>query len=263
MGATRGKLCLGAVAVCLVLAGSAYANTGTLDLQYVNYEPGYWVKIHLDGEIHATVGTGVYNLRLRPIGDNGYVPTGEGLGFYPGPQGGIINTFCADVHQYVPSKTEWTTYEVNYPADAPIGDSQPLMESSKANDLKKLFADHAGILETTDDLEAAAFELCVWEIIYEREQPSYSVAWDAGSFYAVDPSTVRDQANAWLQRINNGTATEMDERLRILSNECRQDYAITLETGDQPPIPEPLTMVALSLGVGGLAGYVRRRRGMA
>ena len=36
--------------------------------------------------------------------------------------------------------------------------------------------------------------------------------------------------------------------------------SITVESGGPPPIPEPLTMLAVGLSVAGLGGYIRRRR---
>jgi hypothetical protein len=268
----RGKFLLTAAA-CLLLAGSAYANTstGTLDLRYVECKPAQWVGIHLDSVIQATVGTGIYELELRPLYDpypvppgGKYEPTGEGWSFYEPPlvagASAVLGTFCADVHQSVPSTSRWKTYEVRYPEDAPIGLSQPAMGTDKADDLSRLFANHDGILETTSSLYAAAFQLCVWEIIYETEQSTYSVAYRAGSFYATNSTDVRNLANEWLAPINSATGPAPDVGLRVLSNNCYQDYAITTEIGETPYIPEPLTVLGVFLGVGGLAGYVRKRR---
>ena len=36
---------------------------------------------------------------------------------------------------------------------------------------------------------------------------------------------------------------------------------LELTTAQQPVIPEPMTMPALGMGVAGLGGYVRKRRG--
>lgn len=266
----RGKLLVSLVAVCALLAGRAPANTGTVDLQYVNYTPGLTVGIHLDGVRHSRVGTGVYNLRLRPLYDPApageYTPTGEGWGLYPGPEPGtsaLIATFCCDVHQYVPPASAWTTYEMRLPQDAPIGDDQPPMGTEKAANLRRLFAAHNDAWTTdsaaTNNLLAAAFQLCAWEIIYETQDPFYSVSCDQGSFYATDSDSVADQANAWLEEINGAAGPAPDIALRVLSNPFHQDYAIMLGPGGDP-VPEPLTILGVFLGVGGVAGYLRKRR---
>ena len=38
---------------------------------------------------------------------------------------------------------------------------------------------------------------------------------------------------------------------------------VVATTGDLAPVPEPLTMIALGMGIAGLGGYIRRRRAVA
>ena len=98
---------------------------------------------------------------------------------------------------------------VNTVNDAPIGgDNQAWgtehMGPGKAEQMAWLFAAHAD--DVVDDGTAAAFQLAVWEIAYERSG-TYDVT--AGEFYTSTNKSWVDIANPWLGSVFSGPTTGM------------------------------------------------------
>jgi hypothetical protein len=203
--------------------------------------------------------TGQYNLLLNPS----YTPTGEGVQVYAEATNGIIGTFCADTRQLAPSG--YQVYDVYMPEDSPIGYA---MGGTKADDLRKLFTGYLGGLAvgdaTTRANNAAAFQACVWEIINETTA-TYQVhkipGTTKGSFYMDEywGSGWLTTADTWLASLA-ARPVPTNSGLRVLVNPGYQDYALTIvPQNPNPPVPEPVTMAGLLMGLGAAATYVRRR----
>lgn len=267
----RGKPSL-LLAAFLLLAGTAYADSiedkslGTVMLRYVNCSPRGVATIYLDGVQLGTVYTGQYNLELKPD-YTPPTPDDEGWDVYDAAdydQYGrlIVGTFCADVRQYAPTGTTWRLYHVYMPEDGPLcgpaTDPNPDAMGARADDLRRLFSNNFGVWEDgiNDDNEAAAFALATWEIIFETTG-TYKVSSGEGRFYTTSTAGFVGLANQWLNELPNGST---DVNLRILVNEDKQDYAVVVSGDGDEPIPEPLTMLSVCLGLGALGRYARRRR---
>jgi len=244
------------LAALLVLAGVAQANSlGQVSLKYVECDPKQAAYTYVDGVKKGPFYTGTYKLELDPavqVGAEAVTLVESAAPSY------VISSNCADLMEYAPGNFQ--LYDIYLPKDAPIGGGQGPMDPDRPADLRRLFDRHLG--KVVDDNTAAAFQACVWEIIYEGTG-DYDVNYlsdDKGTFYVEEysGSDWRLTANGWLDDL--GTV-DPDIGLRVLANMGAQDYAITIAgLGSRPVIPEPLTMLGVFLGVSSLAGYVRRKR---
>ena len=108
-----------------------------------------------------------------------------------------------------------------------------------------------------NNLAAAAFQLAVWEIVLENDANPYNVDSDQGAFYATSGPSAVEQANEWLAEL--ASLEFVDIGLRVLTNPDKQDFVVRIPGFGSPEIPEPLTMLAVGLGVAGIGRYVRRR----
>jgi hypothetical protein len=112
-------------------------------------------------------------------------------------------------------------------------------------------------------IQAAAFQAAVWEIINEDAGTAYSVTKLNGATYASyggsAPAWVT-QANTWLTSVWNDTNPAPDIGLRVLANSSTQDFALVVPCLGSNPIPEPLTMAGVALGLCASGAYVSKRR---
>jgi len=101
--------------------------------------------------------------------------------------------------------------------------------------------------------------ICIWEIVYETYKPigGYDLTTDDtgsstdlsdGGFY-VNSNADTATANSWLDSLD-GTGAKMP--MRALISDTYQDFLY--------PIPEPLTVLGMFLGLGSVGAYIRRRR---
>ena len=271
---------LASAALCLLLAGSASAtSTGWITMSFYNVSPGEGVSYVAPGKSGSTTA-GVYNQKVylnKGWGDlldsdgNG-IPDQEAseliasLGTADGGTGttrwAYASTFCADIKQY--ASGSFLRYDIYEPEDAPIGGGNTAMGDAKAADLRRLFYNYSAyglgtlpyILDTTTygaNQTSAAFQASVWEIIYETS--AYDVKNNA--FKISSTETWTGLSNYWLTHL--GTADPC-LGLRVLVNGDQQDFAIIVPGVGRDPIPEPVTMAGFMLGIGGLGGYIRRRR---
>ena len=269
-------------AVCLLLAGSASAtSTGWITMSFYNVSPRDpdWVTTSM-----GTTLVGVYNQRvylnsgwgdLIDGPDSDTLPDQEAsqliasLGNADGNAGtssawAYASTFCADFKQY--ASGSFLRYDIFKPADAPIGGANNPMGDTKAADLRRLFDNYSAnglgtpyTLGTTTygaNQTSAAFQAAVWNIIYDTDLNVTSGAFHVDLVNGVE-KTWAALSNYWLA--NLGTVDPC-LGLRILVSENQQDFAIVVPGIGRDPIPEPVTMAGLMLGIGSIAGYVRRRR---
>jgi len=249
-------------------------SMGTVDLRYLNTSPAGFATIHRPGSsADETVWTGQYNLELDPS-YTAHSPADATNLLYDAATNYVIGTFCCDVREDAPAGSAYVPYSIVMPEFGPLGVGNTAM-GAKADDLRRLFYRYGGIWQDglgDDNLEAAAFELCVWEIVFETDS-NYSVSPGAGAFYATAtyttswaPTSACDLANGWLADVQNNPGAVPDIPLYVLANNGMQDYAIVIPGagGDGPrPLaeaPEPLTMLGLIMGAGGVACYIRKRQ---
>ena len=246
------------MAVCVLLTGSAMADS--VQVKYLNVSPYRTARIYLGNQYKGHVYAGVYNLGLNPAAGTYSGPEADALVASASPDY-VLNAFCSDIHQNVPSKSGWTTYDIFRPEDAPVGGPNLPggMGVDKAWDLRRLFHQHqdawTGGTSTQNRNAAAAFQMAVWEIVFETG--AYGVG--SGHFRTNSTASWVPLADTWLQQLGTDQP-EVD--LRVLVNEAKQDYAITIPgvgTHDGPSTPEPLTILAVCLGAGSVGTYIRRR----
>ncbi|MBL7134423.1 MAG: PEP-CTERM sorting domain-containing protein [Phycisphaerae bacterium] len=255
-----------AIAVLCMLPGLVQADSlGTVKLEFAGVNPHRHVETYYDGSYLGNLSTGQYIFRVDTDGGDA---TGEGIDVQQmaldnSSNPGYIGAFCSDLFQGAPGSTYWTTYDVEMPEHAPHDGnfSTPYMTDAKADDLRWLYNDR--LASVVSDNTAAAFQLSVWEIIYETSA-DYSVSNQDGIFYTNSPTDVDAVAlaNAWLDDVELQTGDAPDIRLRVLTDPCTQDYSMILPDPSTPPVvPEPLTLLGVALGIGGLGGYIRKRFG--
>jgi hypothetical protein len=163
--------------------------------------------------------------------------------------------YCIDINQTI----NWNyqgTWQIEPLDGAPIGpggDAGGAMGAAKAELLKRLWGNYF------ESGPYAEFQVAVWELLNETTG-TYDVtdgAFYASRSYEVDRTTI----NAWLDEI---TADAYDgpvaELMYAMTSANTQDFAVLIEMGGGGHVPEPVTLAGLMLGVGGLVGYIRKRR---
>lgn len=223
--------------------GAAIASADTVNLQFVSTGAGRNVTVSLNGDSNR-----VFSGQLRHEFSSG---TGLGEQF-----SGEMFTFCTELTQYVTSSSK--EYRVTPPEDV----STPAMGAQKADALRNLYNFAAGQESQSgqDANYAAAFQLAVWEIVYDFDtiEGIGSLDVDDGAFEATNISnnaSIEAAIRAHLSTFFSAAMTEGQPNrvLYGLWNESKQDQLIGM-----PMVPLP------SAGLMGLAGLgviaSRRRR---
>jgi hypothetical protein len=263
---------LAVAALSLLLAGNASAvSSGWITMSFDSANPGEGVSFVAPGKSASTIA-GVYNQRVyldsTKYGD--YVDQEatkliDSLGTVHGSgteRWAYAQTFCSDVLQYASYSA--LTYDIYKPEAAPVGggNNPGGMGDAKAAALRKLWYNYGSyglgtqyVLGTTTygaNQTSAAFQMSVWNIIYDTD---FDVK--TGSFRITSGNTSRDLANFWLGHLGTD---DPDIGLRVLVNQNQQDFSIIVPGVGSEPIPEPVTLAGVMLGIGSLGGYIRRRR---
>jgi hypothetical protein len=233
------------------MASSALADlSGTFQLKETGTSPGLggfklWNKYFQSGV--SGVLAGHYNFAIQP----GSSVTAPGIT----DSSGLPTTgFCIEMQYSTTSSYKW--YDLVALSDAPVSaypnnDSLP-MGAAKATDLAKLWAAHYNdtIGSNTD---AAAFQLAVWEIVYENAS-SWNVTSTSdvtNGFKATGNSAALNLANTWLGELANGDYVAVAPNLAAYSNATYQDYMV------QVPAPGAILLGMMGLG---LVGWIRKRK---
>ncbi len=99
---------------------------------------------------------------------------------------------------------------------------------------------------TANKQMAEAFGTALWEIIYEA-LPASPASWDVNSGTGFHATGIEQAAtaNAWLHQLN-GDKAYFENNLAATSTLNGQDYLVLLPVS---PIPEPATLLLLTLGI--------------
>jgi len=241
--------------LCLVVAGAAHATTITMQFQDADPAEGVTAKAW-SGPNASDPGT------LRSVGTLG--------GYYNWKKTGgdyaeiVLNqefsTFCIDVAQTISYGGTYTyTVEDITNAPDPTTYSGGTISAAKKEALQKLYSRNLGLI-AGDATKACGFQIAVWEIVFEHwtYPPNFDVT--DGSFTATDNPGAVSAATTMLGTINASWAMgELVPDLVAFVSPCKQDQMWLVPGGDQPYVPEPVTMLGVFMGLMGVGGYVRRR----
>ena len=230
--------------ISLVGLVGASANASTINIKHTGYGAHDNVVVyHNNGsEIKRVNAPGGVYMFDKSGG------TGEGNYWQDGQK--TVFGFCMDLYQYTP-RSSYATYNVIMPENGP--DPYGPMGTTKADYLRELWAKYfdpswVGNGPFTYDQNAAAeaFDVCIWEIIYENPANGYDVT--SGDFYVKYYSMEKPaMANAWL---NSLTGNGPFANLRSLSSHKHQDMLTQL--------PEPATLGLIVIGMATLTSTRRK-----
>ena len=234
----------------LVVPGASWATIlGTVEVTHSDYGAHDITAVWGAGETGMTTHAGVYML-------NKSAGTGEG-NIWPN---GALAGFCIELNEDAPD--DIFQYDVVMPEDAQNSFLGSDIGTEKADYLRELwgrFYDPAweagGPYSFIQNINAEAFAIAVWEIIYEA-LPTPANPWDVTSDGTPGPGGFEcffadmTTANNWLSQLD-GTGPMAD--LRILVHNGQQDYLVA--------VPEPASMILL--GLGGLLTLRRKMKAIS
>jgi len=191
-----------------------------------------------------------------------------------------FTTFCIQLNQYLTDPQVFTV--VDDLKDAPIGgNGTAIMGQNKALALANLWAAYGSVAtNNTDDVsyvgnaaqEAAAFQVAVWEIVWEdwtlsgdtpvglnvQTKNGGSATSTIGLSFTGD-STVLALATSFLSSVSLSSSADYAD-LKGLVTENAQDQAFYVGTGGNPvPLPAAAPAVLACLGLAGLTARRRRK----
>jgi hypothetical protein len=214
--------------ICSILAVAAIAgaaNADTVKLQFAGKGAGS--NVNITGPGYAG---GVFAGQLRHAFTDG---TGSAAAWT-----GTQTTFCVEVGEVVTNIP--MTYQVKDLAEVP---GYPgAMQDDRAEAVSVLYGLAAGAQFGTNNTLAAAFQVALWELVFDFEfGDSSSIDLVGGAFKLNTTGSVRTQAELWLSQISGNYGTGSTP-LVGLHNHGKQDQVLMV------PLPAPLAM--------GLAGLV-------
>jgi len=222
---------LAAILACPVMAGPTLGDT--INVSTYNYNVGLGVRIY-NPVTAANQDTMASIFKLN----SDY---------------GTLYGFCVDLYDtaYVPSK-----YEGVQVADLP---SDGYMGLPKAQAIGKLYSMAYTNSVKTSNIDAAAFQLAIWNIVYDTDATvtggTFKVITDDGIYGNVN--SAKAKADGWLAALPNWTGTAGILGLRNINDNFTeskyQDYVI--------PVPAPGAILLASMGMG-LVGWLRRRQAL-
>jgi hypothetical protein len=230
-----------AIAIGLGCFAATASAVTTTDATFNSVSPGATFNYNLNGSGGSTTA-GTFN--------------------WTGTSGGSINlgnftAFCIELTQTISTGSNYA-YNVdplqNGPNPNPMG-------STKATEIEELWAKYFSSIfigtPAQQQQNAAAFQICVWDLEYGSVlSTTSSLDLASGTFYATnlsDPDVV--QAQTQLAYIASLGGTGAVANLVALDNPSNQDMVTA-----SPAVPEPVTASLSTLGLGGLILLALRRR---
>lgn len=215
-----------AAASIISIAGSAQADVVTARFTYTNLVRANIVSPVLSGNVNTVTFNWVRQ-------DLPAVPPASGEPATDTSLPANFKSFCVDLEQVVSANTDYrftvrTPEQMGWAAD--VGAS-----------LARLWVDH--IAEVTDGDHSAAFQLAVWETVYDTDRNL-----STGAFQATSPSSAIAIAQQWLGGLASPTLRDLPQVIVLEHGDAQDQFTV---------IPAP------GVGALGLSGFVlgaRRNR---
>lgn len=154
--------------------------------------------------------------------------------------GGTFAAWCVDISSWLNTSSSGANYTLT------SGSSFYAGSVGTVTALERLASQYLSPSMTV--AESGAFQLAVWEIVYENSG-TYDLR--GGNFFVDSPDNPIDTANKWLANLGNSAPTMA---LSVWASSSSQDLAVFAA-----PIPEPEIYAMLGVGLG-VMGFVARRR---
>lgn len=226
----------------LVLASGAAADTVGLD--FVGTGSGRAVRMTLNGN---TLNVFAGQLRHTGSGGNGVLTPLNGAMFV---------TFCADASQYVQNGEVPMSYTSTAISNLPQSPGYDPMGAVKAQAIYDVYAAAAGaqVVGGANSDFAAAFQIALWEIVYDYTGAETSLNTNGGLMRVKTSSgqnlsgAILNYLNGFFTAVNTTTATQTG--LIGLATLQGQDQIVLI------PLP---SAALIGLGGLGLVAFARRR----
>lgn len=175
-----------------------------------------------------------------------------------------FKSFCIQFSQHVGIGANSTFTPIYDVASAPLPGGG--MGLDRAIALGRLFDMHYSASLSVAD--ASAFQLAVWEIVYDGLAGNAGLNLAAGNFQVTSGSTGYATAASWLADVGNNSKVYADKYNVIALTSLTLQDQVTGTPGSGTPIdpnvivPEPTSMALFAIGGFGVAAYrLRRRKG--
>ncbi len=230
-----------AIGALAVAAAAACVQADTVDLQFVGTGAYRTVK--------ATIGANSFNVKagqLRHSFSNG---TGVAASL-----SGILTTFCTDLTESVTSSG--ATYTVAPIANLPQTSGWPAMGATRAQGVYNLYAAASGAQYAANNDYAAAFQIALWEVVYDYNGSLASLSLTGGNFKAKDTdgsaltSAIATNVSALFSAMVGSPVSQTG--LMGLTSDGAQDQIVQVTV---VPLPQTACLGLLGLGA---AVYGRR-----